>query len=178
MTVDGAVNSKGVGVGIVITSPNEHYVETQSIKLDYPLSNNQAEYEALIMGMVWALSAGSTSSESIQRLPSGCEPGNDEHVVHSDNLKVYAERVTQLKAQFRHFTIEKIDLSKNEAANKLAKIALGETPNDDGIEIEHPPLVTSIQPVRQTGSREPTWIDEIMNYISNDILPLDKGKAR
>lgn len=58
MTVDGAVNSKGVGVGIVITSPNDHYVETQSIKLDYPLSNNQAEYEALIMGMVWALSAG------------------------------------------------------------------------------------------------------------------------
>lgn len=30
-----AVNSKGVKVGIVITSPNEHYVETRSIRLDY-----------------------------------------------------------------------------------------------------------------------------------------------
>lgn len=60
----------------------------------------------------------------------------------------------------------------------MAKISSGETPNDEGIEVEHPPLVTSIQPVRQTRSREPTWIDEIMDYISNDILPLDKVKAR
>lgn len=58
MTVDGVVNSKGVGVGITKPSPFAHYERSRSIKLDYPLSNNQAEYEAPIIGMIWALSEG------------------------------------------------------------------------------------------------------------------------
>lgn len=56
--VDGVVNSKGVGIGMVMTSPHGKYEGSQSIKLDSHLSNNQAEYEVLIIGMVWALTAG------------------------------------------------------------------------------------------------------------------------
>lgn len=40
MMIDGAVNSKGVGVDITITSPTAYYERARNIKLDYPLSNN------------------------------------------------------------------------------------------------------------------------------------------
>lgn len=39
-------------------SPSEHYEESRSIRLDYSLSNNQAEYEALILRLLWALEVG------------------------------------------------------------------------------------------------------------------------
>lgn len=58
MMVDGAMNAKGIRVGATIKSPSEHHEEVRSIRLDYHLSNNQAEYEALVIGMQWALDLG------------------------------------------------------------------------------------------------------------------------
>lgn len=47
--VDGAVNSKGVGVRMIMTLLLGKYKGAQSIKLDSLLSNNQAKYEAFII---------------------------------------------------------------------------------------------------------------------------------
>lgn len=49
MMVDEAVNSSGVGVGMVLISPNQQHVERRSINLQSLLSNNQAEYAALVI---------------------------------------------------------------------------------------------------------------------------------
>lgn len=51
MFIDGSVNVRGVGVRIVMKSPSEEQVDYKSIRLDYPASNNQPEYEALIQGL-------------------------------------------------------------------------------------------------------------------------------
>lgn len=48
MMVDGAVNSNSVGVITVLTSPKRQYTKQRSIRLQFPISNNQANYEALI----------------------------------------------------------------------------------------------------------------------------------
>ena len=48
--VDSAANQKGSGVGIVLLSPEMITIE-KSLKLDFLVTNNKAEYEALLMGM-------------------------------------------------------------------------------------------------------------------------------
>ena len=48
--VDEASNQKGSGVGLVPTSPEKIVIE-KSLKLDFLATNNEAEYEALLMGM-------------------------------------------------------------------------------------------------------------------------------
>ena len=48
--VDNAANQKGSGVGIVLVSPEMITIE-KSLKLDFLVTNNEAEYEALLMGM-------------------------------------------------------------------------------------------------------------------------------
>ena len=48
--VDRASNSKGCRVSVILEKEGEFIVEL-SIKFDFPVSNNQAEYEALIAGM-------------------------------------------------------------------------------------------------------------------------------
>ena len=48
--VDGASNSKGSGAGIVLISPEGQTLE-QAVRLKFTASNNEAEYEALLIGL-------------------------------------------------------------------------------------------------------------------------------
>ena len=49
--VDGAANQRGSGVGLVIISPEKIIIE-KSLRLDFLATNNEAEYEALLVGMI------------------------------------------------------------------------------------------------------------------------------
>ena len=48
--VDGAANYKGSGVGLVLISPERITIE-KSLRLGFSATNNEAEYEALLVGM-------------------------------------------------------------------------------------------------------------------------------
>ena len=48
--VDGASNQKGSGVRLILISPEKIIIE-KSLRLDFSATNNEAEYEALLMGM-------------------------------------------------------------------------------------------------------------------------------
>ena len=55
--VDGASNSKGSGARIVLISP-EGLVLEQAIRLKFLASNNEAEYEAMLIGLRTAKKLG------------------------------------------------------------------------------------------------------------------------
>ena len=49
--VDGATNQRGSGVGLVLVSPERITIE-KSLRLNFLATNNEAEYEVLLMGMM------------------------------------------------------------------------------------------------------------------------------
>ena len=49
--VDGAANQRGSGVGLVIVSPEKITIE-KSLRLNFSATNNEAEYETLLRGMM------------------------------------------------------------------------------------------------------------------------------
>ena len=49
--VDGAANQRGSGVGLVLVSPERITIE-KSLRLNFSATNNEAEYETLLMGMM------------------------------------------------------------------------------------------------------------------------------
>lgn len=53
--MDGASNARGVGIGIVIVSPEGVKLE-HSFRLGFQASNNEVEYEAFLAGLRAALS--------------------------------------------------------------------------------------------------------------------------
>ena len=57
---DGSKNSDGAGAGIVIQSPRYRRTE-MSFKFDFKCTNNQAEYEALIIGFEILLEMGAST---------------------------------------------------------------------------------------------------------------------
>ena len=48
--IDGALNQKGSGIKLVLISPEKVIVE-KSLRLNFSTTNNEAEYEALLMGI-------------------------------------------------------------------------------------------------------------------------------
>ena len=60
--VDGASNQKGLGVGLVLMSP-ENVVIEKPLRLDFSTTNNEAEYEALLVGMAMVQRMGGKSTK-------------------------------------------------------------------------------------------------------------------
>jgi len=50
MYFDGVFSKRGAGAGIILICPDKKNI-TQSFKLDFKVTNNVAEYEALILGL-------------------------------------------------------------------------------------------------------------------------------
>lgn len=178
MTVGRALNTKGVGVGVALKSPTNQQEKARSIRIDYPLSNNQAEYEALITGMQWAFDMAISSLKNLSNSQVVVGQVNSKYGVNSNNLKKYAKKVNLLVVQFEYIVLVKIGRDDNEIVDKLAKITFGEAPNNLGITVDLISHSTSICPIQPIASDSQSWVDELINYILSDILPEDKDKAR
>ena len=58
--VDGASNQKGSGIGLVLMSPEKVVIE-KFLRLNFSATNNEAEYEALLVGMAMVQKMGGKS---------------------------------------------------------------------------------------------------------------------
>ena len=58
--MDGSSNRQARGARVVLLSPEGDVVECM-IRLDFPTTNNEAEYEVLVAGLDLARAAGATS---------------------------------------------------------------------------------------------------------------------
>ena len=58
--VDGASNQKGSGVGLILMSPEKIVIE-KALRLNSSATNNEAEYEALLVGMTMVQRMGGKS---------------------------------------------------------------------------------------------------------------------
>ena len=57
LSVDGSSIQQGCGAGVILEGPNDVLIE-QSLRFAFKASNNQAEYEALIAGILLAKEMG------------------------------------------------------------------------------------------------------------------------
>jgi len=60
LSVDGSSNQQGSGTGIILEGPNGVLIE-QALHFAFKATNNRAEYEALIAGMLLAKEMGAHS---------------------------------------------------------------------------------------------------------------------
>ena len=92
--VDGATNQKVSRVGLVLVSPKGITIE-KSLRLRFSATNNEAEYEALLMGMTIVQKMGGKAVEmfSDSRLVIGQVKGE---------FKARDERMQDYLSQVRH----------------------------------------------------------------------------
>ena len=116
--VDGASNQKGSGVGLVPTSFEKVIVE-KSLRLDFPATNNDAEYEALLEGMTMVQRMGGKFIKLFldSRLVVGQVKGEFE--AKYEMMRGYLSQVKTMQSKFESFSLLHVPRSGNAHADSL-----------------------------------------------------------
>ena len=126
--IDETSNQKGSGVGLVLISPEKVIVE-KSLRLDFLATNNEAEYEALLMGIAMVQKMGGKSVKvfSESRLVVGQVKG--EFKAKDERMQGYLSQVKCLQSGFDSFDLLHISRNGNAHANSLAMLATSSAQN-------------------------------------------------
>jgi ribonuclease HI len=157
MYFDGSLMKTGAGMGLLFISPLGEHVR-YVLCLHFPVSNNMAEYEALVNGLRITVELG------VRRLDAH---GNSQLVIdqvmknshcRDQKMEAYCDEVRRLEDKFYWLELNHVARRYNETADELAKIASGRTtvpPNVFSGDIYQPsvkiddapePVETSAQP--------------------------------
>ena len=177
--VDGVSNQKGSGVGLVLVSPEKVVIE-KSLKLDFLATNKKAKYEALVEGITMVQRMGGKSIRlfSNSRLVVGQVRGEFE--AKDERMQGYLSQVKCLQLKFDSFDLLHVPRSGNADADSLAMLATSST--------QHLPRIILVEDLyRPTEVREvaqihqirvvPSWMDSIIRFLKEDILPVKKIEA-
>jgi len=99
LNVDKASNNKGSEIGTVFITP-EGSITEQSFTLGFPSTNNEAEYEAVIVGLKMAVTHG------LNRLEVHCDSllvvsqVKGEYTAKDERMAAYLQLILSLKSKF------------------------------------------------------------------------------
>ncbi|XP_073121236.1 uncharacterized protein [Henckelia pumila] len=179
--VDGSSTSTGSGAGIVVESPQGDKFQ-YAIKFLFPATNNEAEYEALIMGIKLALSVGAkrlTIHNDSQLIVSQV---NGNYEAKEDKMLGYLTQVNEILSRLDNYDVKQIPRMENESADRLAKLA-SSLANIDNRKItfltyDKEKTDGSDVTIFCADSEEPSWKDELIDYLMQGNLLANQVEAR
>ena len=120
LSTDGSGNAQEAGVGIVMESTNRLRLE-ECVKLGFKVTNNKAEYEALIHGLELAchLSIRKLKVRGDSAIIDG--QMNRVYKVKKLWLKRYFDKATAIIKYFDQIEIQQVPRELNQQADELAK---------------------------------------------------------
>jgi ribonuclease HI len=175
---DGSVMKTGAGAGLLFISPLGEHMR-YATRLHFPVSNNMAEYEALLCGLRIAIETG------IKRLDIR---GDSRLVIdqvmkntscHDDKMEAYCNAVRALEDKFYGIELNHVPHRYNEEADELAKIASGRItvpPNVFARDIARPSVNLDPNPSSQEepsgAPSNPTGVEPMDKDPSNEMFVL------
>ena len=177
--VDGASNQKGLGVRLVLTSPEKVVIE-KFLRLGFPATNNEAEYKALLEGMVIVQRMGEKSIKlfSNSRLIVGQVRG--EFKVKDERMQGYLSQVKSMQSKFDSFDLQHVPRSGNAHADSLAMLATSsaqDLPRVILVEDLYKPSRTEDTVQINQIRAGPSWMDSMIQFLKEDILLEEKVEA-
>ncbi|KAK2978994.1 hypothetical protein RJ640_029962 [Escallonia rubra] len=124
MTFDGSKTNQGAGARIVLISPDGN-IHQFAFQIEKDCSNNQAEYEALIIGLEILLDMHITTVQISRDSQPVIKQLNREFKCNAPGLEMYFSIATYLLARFNDVTITHISRINNSNANVMAQLVSG-----------------------------------------------------
>lgn len=173
MQVDGSSTKTGCGAGLVIKPPVEEKME-YAVKFEFLGSNNEAEYEGLILGLQLCILVGESSvnAKSDSQLTVGQVLGENE--AKEDNMRTYLAKTQDVINKLSNFWISRIPRSENQQADALARMASlaeGLTPRTITWEVLKEPSINAKEQL--VLDRASQWMDDVVRYLRDELLPDD-----
>jgi ribonuclease HI len=188
MYFDGSLNLEGAGAGVLLISPTGEQLK-YVLQIFWKVSNNKAEYEALLHGLRLAASLG------IKRL---LVYGDSAVVINQvnkswdrnkENMDAYYLEVRKLENKFYGLEFNHIVCNNNVAADVLSKLGStrGQVPAGVFVHELHTPSIPEPAPPTIVLAHPPAgqevmmidvdWRQPFIDYLSEQKVPSDKNLA-
>ena len=178
--VDGAANRRGSRVGLVLVSPERITIE-KSLRLNFSATNNEAEYEALLMGMIMVQKMGGKAMRIFldSKLVVGQVKGDLE--ARDSRLQEYLCQIRSIQEKFDVFYLSHVPRSGNTHADSLATFATSSAQDLPRVVlVEDLYTHTSVHhgtPRIHQIKLGPSWMDSISLFLEKDVLPEKKSEV-
>jgi ribonuclease HI len=177
MYFDGSYTLKGVGAGVVLIPP-EGDILKYVIQIEFPATNNTAEYDGLVtglrlskeLGIRWLLIQGDSQlvAKQVQK----------EYDCNNDKMAEYLTEVRRMEKFFNGFEVRYVPCPDNWDVDHLAWIASSWAPIPLDVIIEKltKPSVKAVETLRETdlmiidgAEQQPEidWMSPIKAYLDN-----------
>ena len=120
--MDGAANAQGSGAGLIRTSPYGIDVE-YALRFGFQASNNEAEYEVVIVGLNLAHSMEVDQLEVSSGSQLVVKQIEDSYEARGEKMILYLKKVRELLKKFIQVQIKHVPRTENSRADALAKLA-------------------------------------------------------
>nr|XP_023896956.1 uncharacterized protein LOC112008835 [Quercus suber] len=166
------------GAGVVIVSPQEDVLK-YGVQLKFPVTNNEAEYEALLTGLRLAqvLGAENVVIKSDSQLVIGQARGDFE--AKEATMQNYLQLATQLISNFNRVEFIQIPREQNAAADEVARSASTDVPDVTSRWKLEEQNLPSIKELENFSVHTPQgWTSPILSFLKDGRLPSDTEEAR
>ena len=175
---DRSAMKKVGGARVVLISPKGETLK-YAVILQFPATNNETEYEALLTGLslVKALGAKSLIVQADSQLVIGQVKGD--YKAKEKRMQKYLKIVQRLSQHFDSLDFVQIPWAKNAEANFLVRLASSDDYNVTSelcIEIRGQPSTNDEQVLKI--KEQDKWMTPIVRYLKEGWLPKDKAEVR
>jgi ribonuclease HI len=187
MYFDGSLKLEGTGAGVLLISPTGEQLN-YVLQIFWKVSNNEAEYEALLHGLRLA------ASLDIKRL---LVYGDSAMVINQvnkswdrnkENMDAYCLEVHKLESKFYGLEFHHVVRDNNVAADVLSKLGSTRAQVPTGVFIHelHAPSIPEPAPTTTNPASSPAgqvmmidvdWRQPFIDYIRKQKVPTDKNLA-
>ncbi|KAL0386205.1 UNVERIFIED_CONTAM: hypothetical protein Sradi_3014800 [Sesamum radiatum] len=176
--IDGSVAEKRAGGGEVLKNSANNELKF-AIRFEEPLSNNEAEYEALLCGLEIA------KENEVRRIKVHCdsqlvvEQVSGGYEAKDDRMRKLMQKARNLFSTFQNWELVQISRNLNNLADTLAR--MGSRVDN----INNPQVTLLLKASGKNGDevarieahKTESWMDAIRNYLEYDKLPTETLEA-
>jgi ribonuclease HI len=186
MYFNGSLNLDGVGAGVLLMSPTGEQLK-YVLQIFWKVSNNEAEYEALLhrlrlaasLGIKWLLVYGNSAVVIIQV--------NKSWDCNKENTDAYSLEVHKLENKFYGLEFHHVIRDNNVAADDLSKLGSTRAQVPAGVFVHelHAPSIPEPAPPTTVPEHPPAdqevmmidvdWRQPFIDYLSEQKVPSDKN---
>ncbi|RVW59562.1 Gypsy retrotransposon integrase-like protein 1 [Vitis vinifera] len=182
LQVDGASRSSGSRVGLLLQSPTREQLE-QAIRLGFPASNNEAEYETILSGLDLTLALSVSRLRFYSDSQLVVRQVQKEYEAKDERMARYLTKVRDILQRFTEWMIEKIKRTENGRTDALAGIVASHPIKEAillPIHVQTNPSVAEASTCNTIKANQvdgQDWTEVIIRYLWISTLPEEPKQA-
>ena len=162
-------------------SPEKITIE-KSLRLSFLATNNEAEYEALLMGMMMVQKIGGKAVKVFSDSKLVVDQVRGDLEARDSRMQEYLCQIKSIQEKFEVFDLSHILRSGNMHVDSLATLATSSAQDLPRVVLvedlyTHTSVHHGIPWIHQI-KLGPSWMDSISLFLEKDILPEEKSEAK